>query len=192
MKFNKEKFQELREKSGLTMDEIAKACEVSKQTVQKWEKHPTLKPRPKKIAKLAEILACDESELAEFGKSKSMKFNRTNFIKLRQDRGLTQKQIAEAVGVVEASVSGWENGTNSPRPAKIAKLAEILNCEKSDLADYSAETATITGITGSLKRIESMVREMPQESSQEEASELMTTAAALMITICKFYEGIKP
>ena len=37
-----------------------------------------------------------------------------------------------------------------------------------------------------------MVREMPRECTGEEASELMTTAAALMITICKFYKEIKP
>jgi len=37
-----------------------------------------------------------------------------------------------------------------------------------------------------------MVREMPRECTEEEAAELMKTAADLMITICKFYEGIKP
>jgi len=67
MKFNKAKFKELREKRGLTLDEIAKKCKVSKQTVQKWEKHPTLQPLPKKILMLYKILNCKAGELADYG-----------------------------------------------------------------------------------------------------------------------------
>jgi transcriptional regulator with XRE-family HTH domain len=65
-----------------------------------------------------------------------MKFFKEKFVALRQSSGLTQKQVADALGVVEASVSGWENGTNSPRPARISKLAALLHCEVADLAQF--------------------------------------------------------
>ena len=67
MIFFKSKFKELREARGLTLDQVAAACDVSKQTVQKWEKHKTLKPRPAKIPKLAALLRCEVSDLAKFG-----------------------------------------------------------------------------------------------------------------------------
>lgn len=125
-----------------------------------------------------------------------MKFNKAKFKELREKSGISMANFAKACKVSKATVWAWGGGLHEygaiPNPDQIRKICKILNCKAEDLADYSAETATITGITGSLKRIESMVREMPRESSQEEASELMTTAAALMITICKFYEGIKP
>ena len=67
MKFYKKKFQQLREARGLTLDDIAEACGCTKQTVQKWEKHPYLKPKPSKIPQIAAILKCKESDLAQYG-----------------------------------------------------------------------------------------------------------------------------
>ena len=65
-----------------------------------------------------------------------MIFFREKFLHLREKQGLTQKQIAHACGVAESSVCGWENGTNVPRAARIPKLAAILHCAESDIAQY--------------------------------------------------------
>lgn len=51
-----EKIRFLREKHGLTLDEIAKAVGVSKGTVWKWEKGDIANMRRDKIAKLSEVL----------------------------------------------------------------------------------------------------------------------------------------
>ena len=67
MIFYKNKFQELKEARGLTFDDIAAACGVTKQTAQKWAKHLYLQPRPNKIPKLAAALHCKESDLAQYG-----------------------------------------------------------------------------------------------------------------------------
>lgn len=52
-----------------------------------------------------------------------------NIISTQRKRlGLTMKEIAEAVGVAEATVSRWESGDiNNMRRDKIAKLAAVLN-----------------------------------------------------------------
>jgi repressor LexA len=52
-----------------------------------------------------------------------------NIISTQRKRlGLTMKEIAEAVGVSEATVSRWESGDiNNMRRDKIAKLADVLN-----------------------------------------------------------------
>ena len=65
-----------------------------------------------------------------------MIFFRNKFKSLRESFGLTQQDVADVAGVSEAAVSGWENGTNSPRPARIKKLAALLRCQESDLARY--------------------------------------------------------
>lgn len=154
MIFHKQKFRELRERGGISLREIAAACDVTEATVQRWEKHPTLNPRPDKISKLAKILQCEASDLAEFGKSKRIKFNRENFLRIRMDRGLSQQEIANACGVSECSVSNWENGINIPRPAKIGKLAEILKCTKEDLAtiDHVETIPSLAKIIAGLER----------------------------------------
>lgn len=65
-----------------------------------------------------------------------MKFYREKFLRLREEKGLTQKQVAQACGVAESSVCGWETGINIPRAARIPQLAAILHCKESDLAQY--------------------------------------------------------
>lgn len=52
---------------------------------------------------------------------------------LRKKRGLTQKQLAELLGVKQQNVSDWERGERSPSVKNLKKLAEILNCQIDDL-----------------------------------------------------------
>lgn len=56
-----------------------------------------------------------------------------NIRKLRLKRGLLQKQLASLVGVKRVTVTQWEAGRSSPRTQLLPKLAEVLNCDLSDL-----------------------------------------------------------
>lgn len=48
--------------------------------------------------------------------------------KKRLERGLTLKQIADKIGVTEATVQRWESGNiKSLRQGRISQLAEILH-----------------------------------------------------------------
>ena len=48
---------------------------------------------------------------------------------LRRQAGLTQRELAETLGVHPRLVSKWENGEATPRPANIRKLAAALGVE---------------------------------------------------------------
>ena len=52
---------------------------------------------------------------------------------LRRQRLLTQRELAEAVGVRLQTVQTWEAGTRSPRPAQLRKLCEVLEVTPADL-----------------------------------------------------------
>lgn len=54
----------------------------------------------------------------------------------RKELGLTQRQIAEAVGVTVQTVSNWETGLYQPKLTlmQAAKLSEILKLEVKELA----------------------------------------------------------
>jgi transcriptional regulator with XRE-family HTH domain len=58
------------------------------------------------------------------------------FMKLRESLGLTQRQIAEVVGVTDQTVSNWERGVNLPRltPMQTAKLCQITRLSIEELA----------------------------------------------------------
>ena len=47
--------------------------------------------------------------------------------------GLTQAQLAEAVGCSEHAINRWERGLFRPSGANLLKLAETLKCEPRDL-----------------------------------------------------------
>lgn len=54
------------------------------------------------------------------------------FLKLNAS-GKTQAELAEFLGVTQASVSNWVNGIKLPRMDKIDKICAFLNCSRSSL-----------------------------------------------------------
>ena len=53
--------------------------------------------------------------------------------KLRVNKELTQKQLADACGVTQGTVAQWEKGICFPKAEKIPKLALVLGCHIGDL-----------------------------------------------------------
>ena len=53
--------------------------------------------------------------------------------------GLTQKEVAEHVGVDQSAVSFWETGKNSPRAAILIKLSKLYNCTVDELLKEDCE-----------------------------------------------------
>lgn len=49
-----------------------------------------------------------------------------NIKELRLAKGLTQMQLAIAVGVSIPSIQFWENGASTPNDENMAKLKEVL------------------------------------------------------------------
>lgn len=47
----------------------------------------------------------------------------------RKALGLTQVQLAEAVGVTQQTVSSWETGDSAPRDRLKVRLADVLRQE---------------------------------------------------------------
>lgn len=55
------------------------------------------------------------------------------FANARKTSGLTQAAAAEAIGVGRSAIAMWECGQNMPRAALLSKIAEVYQCEISDL-----------------------------------------------------------
>lgn len=49
-------------------------------------------------------------------------------LKLRKDLNLSQKELADKVGITEASLSRYENNLREPKAEIIAKISEVLGC----------------------------------------------------------------
>lgn len=58
-----------------------------------------------------------------------------NIRRLRRERGMTQQELAKAVGVSQASLANWEVGKTRPRSGSVERLADALGVAMRDLAD---------------------------------------------------------
>lgn len=52
---------------------------------------------------------------------------------LRQEKGLTMKQLGEAVGVTESAIGQYETGRRKPDYEKLLCIAKVLGCSIDDL-----------------------------------------------------------
>lgn len=52
---------------------------------------------------------------------------------MRKHLKLTQKDVADKIGVSQACVAMWETGEAMPRADKLPELAKILGCSIDDL-----------------------------------------------------------
>ena len=67
----------------------------------------------------------------------SERADRSPLMRLRTQRFLTQKQLAEALGVTDATVRNWESGRSVPKltPVQYKRLLEILQITSDELPD---------------------------------------------------------
>lgn len=53
--------------------------------------------------------------------------------KMRKDAGLTQKDVAKALGTVQATVAMWETGKSTPSFKNLCALSSLLNVSFNEL-----------------------------------------------------------
>ncbi len=69
---------------------------------------------------------------------------------LRKSKGMTQKQVAEILGVVPKTVSKWETGRGFPDVSTLSALAEILGVSEKTI--LSGDLETNKAEAGNMKR----------------------------------------
>jgi Predicted transcriptional regulator with C-terminal CBS domains len=85
-----------------------------------------------------------------------------NIKKARLDAGLTQKEVAEKLGVAQAQYARWENGGRNPKDETVEKLAKIFN----------TSFETLKGRDDGLEEIVSLLREY--ELTEKEKKEIIS------------------
>ena len=68
----------------------------------------------------------------------------TRIKQYREAKNLTQKQLAEQIGVTNSRVSNWEQGTNAPHVDLLADLCKALSVSPSILLDIRLSDCELT------------------------------------------------
>ena len=64
-----------------------------------------------------------------------------NLRRIRESKNITRKQLAEAIGVSEVSIGGYENAHKLPPLDKIFAMADFLDVSTADLTGETRKTA---------------------------------------------------
>lgn len=162
--------RELRLENGLRQKDVAEkigVCTASYGFYENWIN----KPDPETLVKLANLYNVSVDYLLgltdDFGTRSAAPMSDTysteeqqvsvdtNFSlklkELRQEKELTQIDIAKGINTSQRNISRWENGENEPTSSFVVKLAEYFNVTTDYLLgledDYGAKVAASIGDT---------------------------------------------
>ncbi|GAG31650.1 unnamed protein product, partial [marine sediment metagenome] len=125
----------LRKRLALTQAELARRIGVSAAAITSWETGK-MAPGRKSRQALADLMQTPREQVAEPPqKGKGVRPRATprggarlspkNIKAIRKDAGLSQRQMAEKMGVSTNAVYNWEAGANVPRGANLEKLLKL-------------------------------------------------------------------
>lgn len=60
---------------------------------------------------------------------------------LRLQKGLSQRKVADRLGVVPSAVAQWELGLNDPSLSNVVALAGLLRCSLDQLIERGDQTS---------------------------------------------------
>jgi transcriptional regulator with XRE-family HTH domain len=156
----------LRNRRQITQAELARRWGVSNVTVQNWEKETSKAHHLVHLVLLCHLLSCTPRDLVSYLPPSSPRSNLTKNLEhirqqmrqeehsdldnspppvtrlaeLRESKGFTQSQIAEALDVSEHTIQNWERGrTSSWQFVQFIKLCDILYCAPEELVDNIPE-----------------------------------------------------
>jgi transcriptional regulator with XRE-family HTH domain len=66
-----------------------------------------------------------------------------NLRRIMYEKGVTQTDMAKALGFTKQSVSHWMRGDHLPRMDKIDKICNFLGCRRSDLLEVDKTRKTV-------------------------------------------------
>ena len=75
---------------------------------------------------------------------------------LLKERGMSQKELAEAACLTSASVSRYVNGEREPRALTVATLADVLGVKPSDIIGTSDEQEMDTAVSFIARNIDKL------------------------------------
>lgn len=87
----------------------------------------------------------------------------------RKEKGITQSELAELLGISDRAISKWENGNCLPDASNMQELCKILNIIINDL--FSGE---VVDMEDNVKRLEENLLEMTKLKEQRDKELLLS------------------
>ncbi len=156
----KENLKKSRIQKGYTLQKVADILGVSRSTLFKYESGEISNIPIENITKLADIYETTPNDLL-----RNMTIGE-NIRKIRKEKGLTQKELGERLGITQSAIGQFENDKTCPTVITILRIADALNVEFSDITgkypttnnkdinDWLADSIHIDGKNGIIAILE--------------------------------------
>ena len=89
--------------------------------------------------------------------------------RLREQRGFSQKQMAELLGITQQSYAAWERRSTALKPEQLARLARLLDCSIDALIGNDTQRRRSAGPPGRIRRVFEAVTRLPRHQQNKVA-----------------------
>lgn len=112
-----------------------------------------------------------------------------NLKKLREEKGLTQSELADELSVTPQSVSRWEKGLAYPDIEKLPQLSKLFDVTIDELMGNGK--SKLHTITQELAKVRNRLYENPEESVRKEYFELLEQSVNIGSNrfLCEYYNA---
>lgn len=112
-----------------------------------------------------------------------------NLQKLRKERGISQEQLAEQLGVTRQSVSKWESGASYPEMDKIVAICNIFHCDmdvliNKDITEERDKKDASKIVKVGFKNIADYIKKTIYLFEHQSFKDIIKMVAQVMIIIC--------
>ena len=121
----KETLKKMRKAKGVTQEELAEILGVERSTVGKYESTETI-PSVDVLNRIASYFDVSIDYLLGREQAPISSFKET-LKKSRDEKGLSQKALADILGVSQGTIGNWESGVREPNFKTIEKLADFFD-----------------------------------------------------------------
>ena len=85
----------------------------------------------------------------------------------REERGLSQAQVADKLGIAQQSYAAWERRTTALRPEQLIQLAELFGTTVDFLVGYKSTPKRKGGPVGRVNQVFEQVSKLPRHHQQK-------------------------
>lgn len=85
-----------------------------------------------------------------------------NLLFQMEKNGMSQKELAQKIGVVPATVTWWVKGIKTPRMDKVDEMCKIFGCTRSDLLTDTTKRPESYYINKEAEEIANFLHESPE------------------------------
>jgi transcriptional regulator with XRE-family HTH domain len=85
----------------------------------------------------------------------------------REEAGLSQRELADKLGITQRALSWWERESVALRPEQVAQLATVLGVSTDHLLGVPSTKKRGTGPTGKARRAFEAVSKLPRHHQQK-------------------------